>query len=90
MWKQSHPSAKVRVVDERHFAKSSENADPVCEKVVWYRFRTVSENRLIYVSPRISGYFSGLFARSPEIRFFVIYGVSAASMPFGPHFDDVL
>ena len=80
----------MRVVDKRHFAKSSENADPVGEKMLWYRFRTVSENRLIYVSPRTSGYFSGLFARSAEIRFIVIYGVSAASMPFGPHFDDDL
>ena len=80
----------MRVVDERHFAKSSENANPVGEKVRWYRFRTVLENHLIYVSPHISGYFSGLFARSPEIRFIVIYGVSVASMPFGPHFDDDL
>ena len=80
----------MRVVDERHFAKLSENADPDGENVLWYRFRTVSEHRLIYISPRISGYFSGLFARSPEIRFFVIYGVSAASMPFGFHLDDDL
>ena len=90
MTKQSHLSAKVRVVDKRLFAKSSENANPVGEKVLWYRFRTVSENRLIYVSPRISGYFSGLMARSPEIVFIVIYGVSVASMPFGLHFDDDL
>ena len=80
----------MRVVDERHFANSSVNADPVGEKVLWYRFRTVSENRLIYVSPRISGYVFWLVCAFTRNTVFVIYGVSAASMPFGPHFDDVL
>ena len=65
----------MRVVDERHFAKSSENADPVGEKVLWYRFRTVSENRLIYVNPIILDGFRACLRVRPKygLSLFIVF-----------------